>query len=145
MKRTMLHHLADGLHACRKFILAATVLTLAGQATVASAQTPFYDAPRSMLAGKPGSLVRQEVIDGAPLGATAYRVLYRSIGMKGVLVEYGPGGSSPAHIHARLPTSIARSNSIAGASSASCRWPSERSARRPSAVRAGGLRSARPW
>jgi pimeloyl-ACP methyl ester carboxylesterase len=103
MKRTMLHHLADGLHACRKFILAATVLTLAGQATVASAQTPFYDAPRSMLAGKPGSLVRQEVIDGAPLGATAYRVLYRSIGMKGepifvsgvVIVPQGnppPGG-----------------------------------------------------
>ena len=36
-----------------------------------------------MLEGKPGTLVRQEVIDGAPLGATAYRVLYRSTGMKG--------------------------------------------------------------
>jgi pimeloyl-ACP methyl ester carboxylesterase len=91
MKRTMLHHLVDGLRACRKLMLAATVLALAGQATVASAQTPFYDAPRSMLDGKPGSLVRQEVIDGAPLGATAYRVLYRSTGMKGEPI-FVPGG-----------------------------------------------------
>src|ERR1700742_984567 len=92
------------LRACRKLMLAAGLLS--GPASVgpapsptlmlapallsvtayvgsASAQTSFYDAPRSMLAGQPGTLVRQEVIDGAPLGATAYRVLYRSIGMKG--------------------------------------------------------------
>jgi pimeloyl-ACP methyl ester carboxylesterase len=46
------------------------------------AQTPFYDPPRSMLNGQPGTLVRQELIDGAPLGATAYRVIYRSTGLK---------------------------------------------------------------
>src|SRR5271169_3448077 len=47
----------------------------------ASAQTAFYRAPSSSIAGPPGSLVRQQVIDGAPLGATTYRVLYRSTGL----------------------------------------------------------------
>ena len=35
-----------------------------------------------MLPGQPGTLIRQEPMDGAPLGAAAYRVLYRSIGLK---------------------------------------------------------------
>jgi len=64
-------------------MLAAALLSLALHAGAASAQTPFYDAPRSLLAGEPGTLVRQEPIDGAPLGAAAYRVLYRSTGLKG--------------------------------------------------------------
>jgi acetyl esterase/lipase len=66
-----------------------------------SAQTSFYDAPRSLLEGQPGTLVRQQRIDGAPLGATAYRVLYRSTGLKderifvsGVIVV--PQGEPPA-------------------------------------------------
>ena len=48
-----------------------------------SAQTPFYDAPRALLSVQPGTLVRQEPMEGAPLGAAAYRVLYRSTGLKG--------------------------------------------------------------
>lgn len=52
-----------------------------GLARIASAQTPFYDAPESLLAGAPGTLVRQELMDGAPLGASTYRVLYRSTGL----------------------------------------------------------------
>jgi pimeloyl-ACP methyl ester carboxylesterase len=71
------------LNTCRKLMLAAALLSATAYACSASAQTSFYDAPRSMLAGQPGTLVRQEVIDGAPLGATAYRVLYRSTGIKG--------------------------------------------------------------
>jgi pimeloyl-ACP methyl ester carboxylesterase len=71
------------LDTCRKLMLAAALLPLSLYATAASAQTPFYDAPRSLVAGQPGTLVRQEIIEGAPLGATAYRVLYRSTGMKG--------------------------------------------------------------
>jgi acetyl esterase/lipase len=47
----------------------------------ASGQTAFYRASPSVIAGPPGSLVRQQIIDGAPLGATAYRVLYRSTGL----------------------------------------------------------------
>jgi pimeloyl-ACP methyl ester carboxylesterase len=62
--------------------------TLAG-ADAAVAQTAFYHAPPSAVAGAPGTLVRQEVIDGAPLGATTYRVLYRSAGLddKPILVS----------------------------------------------------------
>lgn len=66
---------------CRLSLLFAA--TLAGHAGVASAQTPFYDAPPSLLAGQPGTLVRQEPMYGAPLGAAAYRVLYRSTGLQG--------------------------------------------------------------
>ena len=71
----------------------------------ARAQSPFYDAPASLADGPPGSLVRQEPMDGAPLGASSYRVLYRSTGLKGepilvsgvVIVPQGPpppGGRS---------------------------------------------------
>src|ERR1700678_2661388 len=57
--------------------------------TAASAQTAFYRAPSSAIAGPPGTLVRQQMIDGAPLGATTYRVLYRSTGLddKPILVS----------------------------------------------------------
>jgi len=65
----------------RRSLLAATFFILSSDLGAASAQTPFYDAPRSMLVGAPGTLVRQEPMDGAPLGATAYRVLYRSTGL----------------------------------------------------------------
>jgi len=75
--------LADCLYACCKLVLAAAFLSLTGFATTASAQGAFYDAPRSLLLGEPGTLVRQEPIDGAPLGASGYRVLYRSTGMHG--------------------------------------------------------------
>ena len=70
-----------------RLILAALCM-LAG-AGAANAQTAFYRAPASEVAGAPGTLVRQEVIDGAPLGATAYRVLYRSTGLndKPILVS----------------------------------------------------------
>jgi pimeloyl-ACP methyl ester carboxylesterase len=61
-----------------KALVAAAIL---GLARMASAQTAFYDAPESLLAGAPGTLVRQEPMDGAPLGASTYRVLYRSTGL----------------------------------------------------------------
>jgi pimeloyl-ACP methyl ester carboxylesterase len=83
MNRTIPSRLVRALHACRKLMLATAFVSLAFHAGTASAQTPFYDAPRSQLAGEPGTLVRQEPIDGAPLGAAAYRVLYRSTGLKG--------------------------------------------------------------
>src|SRR6202046_1656914 len=70
-----------------RFIFAALGL-LAG-ANSANAQTDFYRAPASEAVGAPCSLIRQEVTDGAPLGATAYRVLYRSTGLddKPILVS----------------------------------------------------------
>ncbi|MBR0912699.1 alpha/beta fold hydrolase [Bradyrhizobium japonicum] len=85
-------------------LMAALVMFVAGIAT-AHAQSAFYDAPASLADGPPGSLVRQEPMDGAPLGASAFRVLYRSTGLKGepilvsgvVVVPQGPpppGGRS---------------------------------------------------
>src|SRR6201994_4157051 len=61
-------------------LILATLCILVG-ADAASAQTAFYRAPASEADGAPGTLVRQEIIDGAPLGATTYRVLYRSTGL----------------------------------------------------------------
>jgi pimeloyl-ACP methyl ester carboxylesterase len=69
-------------------LILAVLCMLAG-ARAANAQTDFYRAPPSEAAGTPGTLVRQELIDGAPLGATTYRVLYRSTGLddKPILVS----------------------------------------------------------
>jgi len=55
----------------------------------AHSHTAFYEARPSEIADAPGTLVRQEVIDSAPEGATAYRVLYRSMGLnnKPILVS----------------------------------------------------------
>jgi pimeloyl-ACP methyl ester carboxylesterase len=83
MSRIISRRLAEILRANRQLLLAAAFLILANYAGTASAQTSFYEPPRSLLAGEPGTLVRQEPIDGAPLGAAAYRVLYRSTGLKG--------------------------------------------------------------
>ena len=77
---------------------AAAFLVLACCAFAASAQTSFYDAPQSDVAGPPGTLVRQEPMAGAPLNAAAYRVLYRSTSFDGkpilvsgvVIVPPGP-------------------------------------------------------
>src|SRR3984957_14270002 len=82
-------------------LVLATLCTL----SAANAQTAFYRAPESEAAGAPGTLVRQEVVDGAPLGATTYRVLYRSTGwdnkpilVSGVVIvppgDPPPGGRS---------------------------------------------------
>src|ERR1700723_2304164 len=70
-----------------RFVL--VILCMLGGADAAEAQTAFYRAPASEIAGAPGTLVRQELIDGAPLGATTYRVLYRSTGLdnKPILVS----------------------------------------------------------
>jgi pimeloyl-ACP methyl ester carboxylesterase len=69
-------------------LILSILCALAG-VNAANAQTAFYRAPSSEVAGAPGTLVRQEVIDGAPLGATTYRVLYRSTGLndKPILVS----------------------------------------------------------
>jgi acetyl esterase/lipase len=80
-------------------LLCAAALALpAGQVR---AQTPFYDATARELAGPPGSLIRSEPMIGAPAGAQAYRVLYRSIGMHGEPIAVSgviivPSGPAPA-------------------------------------------------
>jgi pimeloyl-ACP methyl ester carboxylesterase len=72
---------------------------LGGQAF---AQSAFYTATEAEIAaGPPGSMIRAEPMEGAPLGASAYRVLYRStsftgkpIAVSGVIVV--PPGEAPA-------------------------------------------------
>jgi acetyl esterase/lipase len=77
----------------RKFnlrgIFAFAAWALIGGADMAAGQTSFYQAPASAAAGPPGSLVRREIMTGAPLGAATYRVLYRSRGLddKPILVS----------------------------------------------------------
>ncbi|MEH2522984.1 acetyl esterase/lipase [Bradyrhizobium sp. AZCC 2176] len=106
MSWTMRCFTTNRMRRCRrKWMLNGLVAVAAvfALARIASAQTAFYDAPESLLAGAPGALVRQEPMDGAPLGASAYRVLYRSTGLNGrpifvsgvVIVPQGappPGG-----------------------------------------------------
>ena len=48
----------------------------------AHAQSKFYIASEQEVAGPPGTIIRQERVSGAPLGAQAYRVLYRSTGLQ---------------------------------------------------------------
>lgn len=63
------------------------------------AQLAFYRAIDEELAGAPGTLIRQEPMPFAPAGAAAYRMLYRSKGLRDepiatsgvVIVPPGPG------------------------------------------------------
>ncbi|MCK8786514.1 lipase family protein [Roseomonas sp. NAR14] len=52
------------------------------------------------MAGPPGTPIRWEPLDGAPLGASAYRILYRSTGLRGEPVAVSgviviPAGAAP--------------------------------------------------
>ncbi|HET6554221.1 MAG TPA: alpha/beta fold hydrolase [Dyella sp.] len=50
---------------------------------VAHAGAAFYNIESPQADGLPGSIIRMEPMDGAPLGASAWRVLYRSVGVHG--------------------------------------------------------------
>lgn len=69
------------------YIIARWVVLCAAAATVlplsAQAQLPFYTPSPSEISGPPGSIIRQELMIGAPLGAIATRILYRSSGLNG--------------------------------------------------------------
>jgi uncharacterized membrane protein HdeD (DUF308 family) len=60
---------------------------------------PFYTAPSPLPDGPPGTIIRQEVLDGYYAGATTYKVLYTSTSYDGartavsgiVVVPDGPG------------------------------------------------------
>jgi alpha-beta hydrolase superfamily lysophospholipase len=89
--------------------LALVVLTLAGASLgdvvlgvgQARASDAFYTYDVQQAQGAPGSIIRMEPMSGAPLGASAFRVLYRSVGLhsepiavSGVVVI--PAGVAPA-------------------------------------------------
>lgn len=79
-------------------LAAAIIFRLFCQA--AEAQTAFYVPAEQELAGEPGTVIRSEPLRGAPKGAAAYRILYRSRGLhdepiavSGVVVV--PAGPAP--------------------------------------------------
>jgi Secretory lipase len=88
----------------RRPLLATILVVAAAMSSVAAgarAQTGFYIATDQELAGAPGTIIRTQPMRGAPGGAAAYRVLYRSIGLhdepiavSGVVVI--PAGPAPA-------------------------------------------------
>lgn len=50
----------------------------------AGAQSDFYTPTTAEIAGgRPGTVIRTEILKGTPEGATAYRMLYRSLGLDG--------------------------------------------------------------
>jgi acetyl esterase/lipase len=80
--------------------IAVLAVTLAFASSAAPAQTPFYRAPPDQIAGAPGTVIRQEVMMPTRSGATAYRVLYRSVGLHGEPIAVSgviivPPGSPP--------------------------------------------------
>ena len=76
-------------------------LSAASLAQPAHAQSGFYTAPPDEIAaGKPGSLIRTEPMQGAPGNARAYRILYRSVGLDGKPIAVSgvaviPAGTAP--------------------------------------------------
>ncbi len=81
-----------------RFLLFLALFLLA--ASGAKASERFYDADVTELLGDPGSIIRVEPMRGAPMGASAFRVLYRSqdrkgdaIAVSGVIVV--PKGTPP--------------------------------------------------
>lgn len=76
-------------------VFALVLLTLPAQA-----RSDFYRASPSEIAGNPGTVIRTESMNGAPLGARTFRVLYRSTGLKGEPIAVSgvvitPDGSPP--------------------------------------------------
>src|SRR5690349_21540446 len=98
-------------------LLGSLLLVFALKAS-ASAAERFYDADVSELLGEPGSIIRIEPMRGAPMGASAFRVLYRSrdqnrdaIAVSGVIVVprgNAPRGGRPVVAWAHGTTGIAR-------------------------------------
>jgi acetyl esterase/lipase len=64
-------------------IIAAAACLWLIQPSAFAESLAFYDVPSEMLAGPPGSIIRTQVLPGAPWGAEAARLLYRSTGLAG--------------------------------------------------------------
>lgn len=82
-------------------LCALVALSALLSADPAAAQSAFYRAASSELAGPPGSVIRAEPMAGAPAGAATWRVLYRSVGLRGEPIAVSgvvilPPGPPPA-------------------------------------------------
>lgn len=82
-------------------VVAGVGLLAAAMVSSTSAQGAFYQASGAELVGPPGSLIRTELLDPDRNGAAAYRVLYRSTGLRGEPIAVSgtiiiPNGPVPA-------------------------------------------------
>lgn len=81
-------------------VAAAALAVLTIGSGPAAAQSAFYRASPSEIAGSPGSVIKTEAMGDSWFGARAVRVLYRSTGLKGKPIAVSgaviiPGGSPP--------------------------------------------------
>jgi acetyl esterase/lipase len=93
----MLHR---SISVVRRMLAVFGVLASVGTGA-AMAQSPFYQATAAEIAGPPGTLIRSEPMLFAPLGAQAWRILYRSTGLDGEPIAVSgvaivPPGPPPA-------------------------------------------------
>jgi acetyl esterase/lipase len=58
-------------------------VALAAGIVAARAESSIYTATQQEIAGTPGTIIKQEPLAGAPLNASAFRILYRSTGLRG--------------------------------------------------------------
>lgn len=80
------------------------------------AQVPFYIPLPGEVGGAPGTVIRQEPVLGAPLGAVAIRILYRSTGLNGAPIAASgiviapaaapPSGGRPIVVWAHPTTGV---------------------------------------
>jgi pimeloyl-ACP methyl ester carboxylesterase len=82
-------------------IVATAGALLAASCLSAASQTAFYKVdPAAIAAGQPGSLIQNEKLDVSAYGGSKYRVLYRSVGLKGEPIAvsgmvFVPAGDEP--------------------------------------------------
>lgn len=82
-------------------LVAVEVVRVAGDADERAGLDAFYAQPTGAADGEPGTLVRSEALEGAPLDARAWRVMYRSTDLFGAPavvtgVVVTPLGPAPA-------------------------------------------------
>ncbi|MEG6508819.1 alpha/beta fold hydrolase [Methyloligella sp. 2.7D] len=99
------------------FALAVLPFLFGAAGANAESQSKFYSLAGETISGAPGSIIKSEKMLRSPLGGTAYRVIYRSKGMKGepiavsgviiVPKDGAPAGQRPVVAWAHRTTGIA--------------------------------------
>jgi len=98
--------------------IAATAGFAGAVLTTPVSANEFYEASAAELRGRPGTIIRAESFPGAPAGAAAYKILYRSTDPKGepiavsglIVAPQGPvpAGGRPVVAWAHGTTGVAR-------------------------------------
>jgi alpha-beta hydrolase superfamily lysophospholipase len=96
----------------------ATFFSVAVAMVSPASADPFYEVAADELSGRPGTIIRVQPLGGAAHGASAYKVLYRSVGLRSepiavsgvIVVPAGPApaGGRPVVAWAHPTTGVAR-------------------------------------